>query len=387
MNEISQYRDAVEAIKTAILQSQYEALKSVNRIQLALYFGVGKYLSVKTRKGAWGTGALKTISSQLQRELPGLRGFSATSLKKMRLFYENWNMLDATSSVTTDEFEIAKSSVVTDDVLNDVSNEIIAKSKEWTFSDIQDFPVEDFFNVPFTHHVEIYSKVQDIDQRYYYIHHCAVEHLSVEALVKIIKEDAYQYQSEMPNNFSRTIKASDLARKAVMMFKDNYTLDFINVEQIGERDKIDVDERVIEKEIIKRVKDFIMTFGTDFSFIGNQYHLEVYAEDFFPDLLFFNRALNSMVVVELKNGAFKSSYLGQLMTYIRILDDKVKKAHENPTIGIVLCKNANKDFVEYIIQDYNKPMGVATYKTVDDMPEPLRKALPDTEELKKLLEE
>ena len=107
MNGISQYKDAVEAIKTAILQSQYEALKSVNRIQLALYFGVGKYLSVKTRKGAWGTGALKTISSQLQRELPGLRGFSATSLKKMRLFYENWNMLDATSSVTTDEIEIA----------------------------------------------------------------------------------------------------------------------------------------------------------------------------------------------------------------------------------------------------------------------------------------
>lgn len=109
MNGISQYKDAVEAIKTAILQSQYEALKSINRIQLALYFGVGKYLSIKTRKGAWGTGALKTISSQLQRELPGLRGFSATSLKKMRLFYENWNMLDATSSVTTDEIEIHKS--------------------------------------------------------------------------------------------------------------------------------------------------------------------------------------------------------------------------------------------------------------------------------------
>ena len=105
MNGISQYKDAVEAIKTAILQSQYEALKSVNRIQLALYFGVGKYLSIKTRKGTWGTSALKTISSQLQRELPGLRGFSATSLKKMRLFYENWNMLDATSSVTTDEIE------------------------------------------------------------------------------------------------------------------------------------------------------------------------------------------------------------------------------------------------------------------------------------------
>lgn len=251
MNGISQYKDAVEAIKTAILQSQYEALKSVNRIQLALYFGVGKYLSIKTRKGTWGTSALKTISSQLQRELPGLRGFSATSLKKMRLFYENWNMLDATSSVTTDEIEIHKSSVTTDDLPNNAFNEIAANSNVWTFSDIQDFPVEDFFNVPFTHHVEIYSKVQDINQRYYYIHRCAVEHLSVEALVKIIKENAYQHQSEMPNNFGRTIKTSDLARKAVMMFKDNYTLDFINVEQIGERDKIDVDERVIEKEIIK----------------------------------------------------------------------------------------------------------------------------------------
>ena len=97
--------------------------------------------------------------------------------------------------------------------------------------------------------------------------------------------------------------------------------------------------------------------------------------------------INGYATYELKDGAFKPSYLGQLMTYIRILDDKVKKPHENPTIGIVLCKNANKDFVEYIIQDYNKPMGVATYKTVDDMPEPLRKALPYTEELKKLLEE
>lgn len=105
----------------------------------------------------------------------------------------------------------------------------------------------------------------------------------------------------------------------------------------------------------------------------------------FPDLLFFNRELNALVVFELKKGDFKSSYLGQLMSYLSILDAKVKKPHENPSIGIVLCKSAKRDYVEFVIRDYNKPMGVATYKTTAEMPEELRKALPDIEELKKLL--
>lgn len=170
-----------------------------------------------------------------------------------------------------------------------------------------------------------------------------------------------------------------------MQFKDSYLLDFINIEEIGERDLQDIDERVVEQQIVHNIKKFIMTFGKDFAFVGNQYHLEIYSEDFFPDLLFFNRELNALVVVELKSGKFKSSYLAQLMTYLRILDDKVKKPHENPSIGIVLCKNANKDFVEYVIQDYAKPMGVATYRLSEEMPEKLREALPDVEELKKLL--
>ena len=130
-----------------------------------------------------------------------------------------------------------------------------------------------------------------------------------------------------------------------------------------------------------------MTFGHDFAFVGNQYHLEVYGVEHFPDLLFFNRELNALVVVELKTGDFKPGYLGQLMAYLQILDDKVRKPHENPSIGIVLCKSANKDYVEYVIQKYDSPMGVATYRTSDDMPENLRKALPDIEQLKALLSE
>ena len=380
----NQYDKAAEIIKTAILQSQYEAAKDVNRIQLSLYFGIGKFLSEKTRNAKWGTNALQSISDKLKSDLPGLRGFSVTNLKNMRIFYNSWKSIDYISSVTTDE----NSPVVTgefNDEQNDIRSRINIADNALYISDAVSFPIEDFFKIPFSHHMLIVEKVKEIDARYYYIHRAAEEHLPVEQLKRIINDNDFENRASMPNNFPRTIPNSSLARKAVMMFKDEYLLDFINVEEIGERDKNDVDERVVEKQIVENIKKFIMTFGKDFAFVGNQYHLEIYGENFFPDLLFFNRDLNSLVVFELKTGDFKSIYLAQLMTYLRILDDKVRKPHENPSIGIVLCRNANKDFVKYVIQDYDKPMGVATFDTLSDMPERLQKALPDIEELKKLL--
>ena len=379
-----QYDYAAEVIKTAILQSQYEAAKDINRIQLGLYFGIGKFLSEKTRNAKWGTNALQSISDKLKSDLPGLRGFSATNLKKRRTFYDNWKSIDYNSSVATDEI-----SPVTTGEIEDVQKEcdmiIRLENNAIKIDDIGSFPIEDFFKIPFSHHMLVVEKVKEIEARYYYINRTAEEHLSVEQLKKIIKNNDFENRASMPNNFPKTISNSSLARKAVMMFKDEYLLDFINVEEIGERDKNCIDERVVEKQIIENVKRFIMTFGKDFAFVGNQYHLEVYGESFFPDLLFFNRNLNALVVFELKIGDFKPIYLSQLMTYLRILDDKVRKSHENHSIGIVLCKNANKDFVKYVIQDYDKPMGVATFDTSSEMPEELRKALPDVDDLKKLL--
>ncbi|MBP5502794.1 MAG: DUF1016 family protein [Bacteroidales bacterium] len=378
------YTTAVETIKTAILQGQYEAAKGVNRIQLAVYFGIGKYISLNTRKKFWGQGALKIISERLQKELPGLRGFSENSLKNMRKFYEEWRMLDANSAIQIAKLQESNSTTAVVELQHidnkiDIFNSIVVRN-------IKDFPVENFFKVPFSHHLVIIEKVKENDKRYYYIRRTAEENLSRDRLKQIIAENAFENQDRLPNNFAGTISDSSLARKAVMMFKDNYLLNFINVEQIGERDVADVDEREVEQQIVQNIKQFIMTFGTDFCFIGNQYKLEVYGVEHFPDLLFFNRELNCMVVVELKTGDFKTSYLGQLMGYLSILDNKVKKPHENPSIGIVLCKNANKDYVEFVIRDYNKPMGVATYTDSAEMPEKLRNALPDIDQLKKILE-
>jgi predicted nuclease of restriction endonuclease-like (RecB) superfamily len=186
----------------------------------------------------------------------------------------------------------------------------------------------------------------------------------------------------MPNNFSQTLPTRASALKAISMFKDNYLLEFVNMEELDAREK-DIDERVIEQEIVQHVKEFIMTFGRDFAFVGNQYHLEKFGVEQFPDLLFYNRELAALVVVELKRGEFKPAYLGQLSAYLRILDSEVKKPFENPSIGIILCKEANKSFVEFVIQGYDNPMGVATYKTVDEV----KKILPSEEELRRVIDE
>ena len=371
MNSLVSYDNAVKTIKTAILQGQYEAAKDVNRVQLVLYFAIGKYLSQHTRNRSWGEGALAAISEQLRKELPGLRGFSETQMKDMRRFYEAWEILDINSTVATVE-------LLTTDNEIDIFHAM-------QVSNVAEFPVEDFFKVPFTHHSIIIGGTKDVQERYYYIHRIAEEHLGIRKLRQLIKEDAYKSQGYMPSNFARTINDPIEARRAVEMFKDEYLLDFINVEEIGQRESIDVDERVVEQKIVQNIKNFIMTFGRDFAFIGNQYHLEIYGVEQFPDLLFFNRELNAMVVVELKLVEFKTSYLGQLFGYLQILDDHVRKPHENPSIGIVLCQTANHSYAQYAVRDYTKPMGVATYKTLDDMPEKLRKALPDVNKMIEIL--
>lgn len=382
-NHISQaYETAAEAIKNAILQGQYEAAKGVNRIQLATYFSVGKYVSANTRQGVWGTGALEAISSRLRQLLPGLRGYSAESLKLMRKFYEGWKNLEASEKVT-DNNDKGNSVIAITEL--ETSSVVQLPIRELQFTNSADFPIDDFFNVPFTHHTLILSKVKSLDERMYYIHRCAEEHMSVETLKKAMANDNFHHQSDIPNNFTATINKGDLARKAVIAFKDEYLLNFINVEEIGERDAEDIDERVVEQQIIHNIKKFIMTFGHDFAFVGNQYRMEIYGVEHFPDLVFFNRELNALVVIELKTGEFKTAYLGQLNAYLAIADDKIRKPHENPTIGIVLCKSANKNYAEYMVRQYDKPMGVATYKTSAEMPEKLRKALPSIDDLKKLL--
>lgn len=373
--------NAVQVIKGAILQSQQRALKAINQEQLALYYGIGRYVSVNTRKKNWGKGALAAISEQLRKELPGLKGFSATNLKNMRIFYEEWRMLENyNSSAQTDEF----TEINTNSAVQTAELQAEGEIRQLQLTNLPEFPVVAFLSISFTHHTAILSQAKSYEERKFYIQFAADYKVKTEELEQLMKDDLYNHQGQLPNNFKKTIPDQLLAYRTISMFKDDYLLDFINTEELFVRDK-DRDEKLIEQGIINNVKNFIMTFGKDFTFVGNQYHLEKFGVEQFPDLLFFNRELSALVCVELKDGPFKTAYLGQLAGYLRILDDEVRKPNENPSIGIVLCKSANKKFVEYVIQDYDRPMGVATYKTSADMDDRLKKLLPSVEELEKLL--
>ena len=384
MSETQNYSEAVKIIKSAILQSQYDAAKTVNEKQLMLYYGIGKYISLNSRNGFWGKGAIDAISEQLDKELPGLRGFTSRNLRYMRTFYEEWEMLGFSGQVgqisenTSGNLELTNS---------ELENAAIAPIWNLQVPNYSGFPMDAFLHIGFTHHRVILGKVKNLEERLFYIRRCADEHLTVEELKSSLAADDYHHQGSLPNNFARTLPATQQVLKAIGTFKDEYLLDYINVEELDVRDKADIDEKVVENAIIHNVKNFILTFGRDFAFIRNQYHLDAFGEDQYIDLLFFNRELNCLVAVELKRGKFKTSYLGQLQGYLSVLDGFERKPHENPAIGIILCKDMNKSFVDYVIQDYTKPMGVATYKTSKDMSDELRKALPDIEDLKRLLDE
>ena len=282
----TQYNKAVKLIKSAILQKQLEAAKAVNRQMLALYYGVGKYVSDNTRKGVWGTGAIETISEQLRRELPGLRGFGVSNIKNMRQFYESWNVA-VNRQPTADDLQLTEKEIISPTLtLLNINRQPTAGNLDW----------HEFFSLSFTHHMEILSKTKTLEERVFYIHQAATLHWDKYTLRDNLKADLFHHQSQMPSNFAKTMPSTRHALKAISMFKDDYLLDFINVEELDERDPQDIDERII---------------------------------------------------------------------------------------GIVLYRDADKTYVEYLLQDYTQPMGVATYRI---MPEKLKRILPPEEEFKRLLD-
>lgn len=383
-NEIQNITSAVNVIKTAILQSQTHAAKAVNQEMLALYFGIGRFISANTRNRNWGKGVLARISERLRSELPGLRGFGESSLKNMRLFYEAWNFIESNSPIGIGELT-DKTTIAVEDSSNLCNNETDT-IRQLQLTNLPDFPLTEFLSISFTHHVRILENAKVLEERLFYIRYCYNYKPAADDVRNIIKtKDLYNHQEELPNNFLTTIPDYKQAFHSMQMFKDEYLLDFINVEEIGMRDE-EIDERVIEQNIVHNVKNFIMTFGKGFAFIGNQVHYDKLGHDHWIDLLFYNRDLRRTVVFELKKGNFKVAYLAQLSSYLRILNDDDRREGENAPIGIILCKNMDKEYVNYIMQDYLQPMGVATYKTADEIAPDIIKYLPPKEELMKLIE-
>jgi len=376
------YAVAVQAIKEAIQRSQARALHAVNSEVLSLYYGIGRYISANSRKGFWGTGALSQISSQLQKEMPGLKGYSETSLKDMRTFYEQWQPLvdrqPVADELASGESQLPALSGGTIDerlMLREI-RQPVADELDWS----------EFLRVPFTHHVMILRKEKSLEGRAFYIHQCALHCWNKYVLRDYLKDDLYNDHGLLPNNFSETIPDGRLAVQTMKAFKEEYLLDFINAEDLYAAEE-DRNEPVLNKKIVANIRDFILRFGQDFMFLREQYRVMVGDEEKFIDLLFFNRQLNALVAVELKDSRFQPAHLGQLSFYLSALDRQARKPHENPPIGLVLCREFDRMVVEVAISDYTKPMGVATFQLGKNAPEDLTRVLPAPEDLSKCIED
>lgn len=371
------YTEAVKVIKSAILQSRYQAARVINREVLTLYFAIGKYISENSRNN-WGQGAIATISKQLQQELPGLRGFSETAMKRMRTFYETWMSIFSNRPSAMDE--ICASATHNIEITPVLPNNQPLINRPLTTDKLSDEQLKCFLSVPFTHHYEIAIKCSDLKERLFYIERAAKEVWSVEKLQYNLKADLYHNQGTMPNNFERTIPQDQLQQLTAKAFRDEYQLDFLTIE-----DPDAINEKQVEEAIVLNIRKFIMALGSDFSFMGNQYRLVVDDKEYFVDLLFFNRRLQSLVAIELKWAEFKPEHVGQLNFYLSALDDMVRLPNENPSVGVILCRGKSEKTVEYALRDTTKPMGVATYHTANELPKEYQQALAQLENLKELM--
>jgi len=370
----SEYLNAVKAIKQAILESRYRAARHVNKEVLALNYGIGRFISVNSRSAKWGSNAIAVISSLLRQELPGVKGYSEASIKMMRTFYEEWRCIFENRQLPIDDLRNQL-------MLSHINDKI--EIRQLVTDELSASDLASFLNVGFTNHYVILTKTKSKEERLFYIRRCATEFWKVETTKYYLSENLFKKEGTIQQtNFNKTIDNAAFKQRALQSFKDEYLLDFVNIE-----DPELVDERVIEQRIIQNVKNFIMAFGADFTFMGNQYRLEVAGQEFAIDLLFFSRRLRSLVAFELKRGEFKPEYTGKMNFYLAALDKYVKLPDENPSIGIILCKTKNDEIVELSFSDTSKPMGVATYRTSQELPPEIRQALPDMEDLKKLITE
>ena len=361
---------AVKDIKLAILQSRARAAHASNVEALKLYFYVGGYISKKTRTAKWGSGAIDALSNRLQVELPGLRGFSASGIKRMRLLFEAWK----------EAFEIRPLP------MDESSSDGIISIRPLPMVELATDDIVAFLSVGFTHHSLIVEKIKNVDDRWYYIRRCARECMSVVELERILAAKEHLHVGSLVNNFSKVLSPIALATKAVRSFKDEYLLELVNLDNVDAIHDQDVDERVLSKSLVANIEKTIQALGgDDFCFMGREKRLVYSGEEFFIDLLFYHRGLRAMVAVELKMGKFRPSYLGQLEFYLSALDELMKKPEENPSIGLLLCEKMNKGVVEFAVRDKSKPLGIATYKTLKAIPKPYRSLAPVIEGVRREL--
>jgi len=377
MEPNTNYVQLIQDIKLRISHSRYIAARLANQEQLKLYLSVGGLIDRKIQEHEWGSSVITQIALDLKKEMPELRGFSDRNLRKMRQFYqayrmeEIWQLLTAKKQTIDNVSDIIwpSSTAKIRTTENAISQSVVNNLDEWVLSS--------FMGITFTHHVLLLNKCQVYEERLFYMRRAATEFWSVDTLEHFIKENLFGQSGKLNHNFDMSIQ-QDESLNASDFFKDQYLLDFLQLQE-GHN------ESEIEKGIVSNITEFILKMGKGFSFIGNQFRLEVEGHEFSIDLLFYNRILRRLVAFEIKKDRFKPEYTGQLHFYLNVLDDKIKLPDELPSIGIILCKEKQDAIVQYSIRKMHTPMGVATFMNSSEPPAEIQQVLPDSDQLRRLI--
>jgi predicted nuclease of restriction endonuclease-like (RecB) superfamily len=329
------YGQFLASIKERIRQSQYEALKAVNKELIALYWDIGRMIVDRQKRHGWGKAIVENLAKDLQKEFPGMRGFSVQNLWYMRQFYMEYH-----------------GNTKLQPMVGEIS---------WT------------------KHLIIMAQCKDDLEREFYIRMTRKFGWTKNVLIHQVEGKIYEATMLNQTNFNKTVPEK-IRNQAKLAVKDEYTFDFL---ELGEEHS----ERELEKAIMSRMDRFLREMGGAVTFVGSQYRLEVGGQEYFVDILLYHRHLRCLIALELKVSAFLPEYAGKMQFYLTALNRQVKAPGENAPIGIIVCKTKNKMVVEYALAEARKPIGVATYKMTTKLPKDLKKELPAPEQVGRLLQE
>jgi predicted nuclease of restriction endonuclease-like (RecB) superfamily len=324
------YPPFLQWLKEQVGAAQRRAALAVNRELILLYWQLGEAIVGHQERYAWGDAVLARLSRDLQAAFPGVGGLSRRNLYRMRAFYLAYR--------ATPEFV----------------PQVAAQ-------------------LPWGHNIILIEKVKDPDVRTWYAQ-ASLQHGWSRAILELqIGARLHLRQGQALTNFARTLPSpqSELAQETL---KDPYSFEFLTL-------RADAVERDLERGLLSHLREFMLELGIGFAYVGNQYHLEIGGEDYYLDLLFYHLRLRCFVVIELKMSAFKPEYAGKLNFYLSAVDDLLRHPDDGPTIGILLCMTKNRVAVEYALRDIAKPLGVATFSLVRELPEQLAAGLPSADQL------
>lgn len=331
----AEYSQLLSAVKERVRSAQYTALKAVNTELIGLYWDIGKVIVERQAGETWGKAIVQQLAGDLQKEFPGVGGFSASNLWRMKAFFEAYKSIEKLAPMVRE--------------------------------------------IGWSHNIVIMERCSDLLEREFYLRMTRKFGWSKNVLIHQIENQSYEKSLLGQTNFDQVLTPA-LRVQAKLAVRDEYTFDFLELgEEHGERE--------LERALIARIENFLRAMGGMFAFMGSQYRLEVDGKEFLIDLLLFHRRLRCLVAIELKIGEFQPEHIGKMQFYLTALDRQVRQEDENPSIGIILCKEKSRTIVEYALHDARKPIGVATYEITKKLPKDLKGQLPSPEDIACLLGE